>query len=205
MGETVDRRDGPAAAGGSGLTDPNWRPPVLAAARVRLRPMGAADAEGLFEYASNPAVTRFTLWDAHRTIDDTRGFIEGYARSQYLVGVPDPYGIELLETGRLVGATGARWASRDDRCMEMGYWIAEPYWGWGLAAEAGRALLGYLFAAYDVERVQAHYLDGNPASGRVLEKLGMTFEGVRRHAVFHRGRFWDIHCYAVLRGDCRGA
>ena len=75
----------------TGLTDPTWRPPVLTTERLRLRPVEAADAEGLFEYASNPAVTRFTVWDAHRTPDDTRAFIAGYVRSQYLAGVPDPY------------------------------------------------------------------------------------------------------------------
>jgi ribosomal-protein-alanine N-acetyltransferase len=44
-------------------------------------------------------------------------------------------------------------------------------------------------------------MDGNAASGRVLEKVGMRFEGVRRRGLFHRGRFWDLHFYAALREE----
>ena len=83
--------------------------------------------------------------------------------------------------------------------MELGYWLGEPFWGQGLATEAAGALLEHAFAGYPVERVQAHHFEGNTASGRVLEKIGMQFEGVRRRALFHRERFWDLHCYAVLR------
>jgi ribosomal-protein-alanine N-acetyltransferase len=169
-----------------------------------LRPFDDSDAKGLFEYASNPNVTRFTLWDAHRSLDDTRAFVSDYARSRYLEGVPEPLGIELKEAGRLVGALGCYWASRRDRCMELGYWVAEPYWGQGVAVEAARALLRHVFAAYEVERVQAHYIEGNHASGRVMEKLGLAFEGVRRHALFHRGRFWDLYHYAALRDEWKG-
>jgi ribosomal-protein-alanine N-acetyltransferase len=141
------------------------------------------------------------LWDAHRSLNDTRAFVGDYARSRYLEGVPEPLGIELKAAGRLVGSLGCFWASRKDRCMELGYWVAEPYWGQGVAVEAARALLGHVFATYKVERVQAHYIEGNRASGRVLEKLGLAFEGVRRRALFHRGRFWDLHHYAVLRDE----
>ena len=103
----------------------------------------------------------------------------------------------------MVGGAGGRWASRPDHCMEFGYWLAEPYWGRGLTTEAARALVGHLFAAYDVERVQSHYLEGNDASGRVMQKIGMTFEGIQRHAVLRRGEFKNIVCYAVLRGEWR--
>jgi RimJ/RimL family protein N-acetyltransferase len=85
--------------------------------------------------------------------------------------------------------------------MEFGYWLAEPFWGRGLATEAVRALVGHIFAAYPVERVQAHYIEGNTASGRVLEKIGLRFEGIRRRALLHRERFWDLHCYAAVRGE----
>jgi ribosomal-protein-alanine N-acetyltransferase len=137
-------------------------------------------------------------------VDDTRAFIDTYARGRYLEGAPEPYAIELKSARELIGATGCRWASEKDRCMELGYWLAEPFWGRGLAAEAAQALVAHVFAAYEVERVQAHYLDGNAASGRVLEKAGLRFEGVRRRALFHRGRFWDLHCYAAVRGEWTG-
>lgn len=183
------------------MIDPVWRPPELQTARLRLRPFSAADAPALFALARNPAVTRFTLWDAHRTIDDSRAFIDDYARTRYLGSEPDPYAIVSAETGEFFGAIGCYWATEANRCMEMGYWIGEPFWGRGFATEAARPLIDHAFAAYPVERIQAHFMEGNSASGRVLEKAGMRFEGVRRRALFHRERFWDLHCYAVLRGE----
>lgn len=182
------------------MIDPAWRPPVLESARLRLRPFEPADAPALFALASNPAVTRFTLWDAHRTIDDSVGFISDYAANMYLEGVPEPYAVELID-GALIGAAGCRWASQKDRCMELGYWLGEPFWGRGLATEAAQKLVGHVFAAYPAERVQAHFIDGNTGSGRVLEKIGMRFEGIRRNGLFHRDKFWDLHGYALLRGD----
>jgi ribosomal-protein-alanine N-acetyltransferase len=177
---------------------------VLAGERLWLRPFDDADAPARFAHARNPNVTRFTLWDAHRALDDTAAFVGPYARSRYLEGVPEPLAIELRAEGGLVGAIGCYWASRKDRCMELGYWLAEPYWGRGLAAEAARTLVAHVFAHYPVQRVQAHHMDGNRASGRVLEKVGLSYEGTRRAALFHRDRFWDLHCYAVLRGEWAG-
>jgi ribosomal-protein-alanine N-acetyltransferase len=183
------------------MIDPNWRPPNLETERLRLRPLEPADASDLFVLASNPKVTQFTLWDAHRSIDDSRMFIDEYARGRYLERLPDPYAITLAATGELLGATGCFWASQSNRCMELGYWLGEPFWGRGYAAEAAHSLVEHVFAAYPVERVQAHFMDGNVASGRVLEKIGMKFEGVRRRGLFHRERLWDLHCYAVLREE----
>src|SRR5947209_2601402 len=164
------------------MIDPLWRPPVLETPRLRLRPFAPADVDALFAVARNPNVTRFTTWDYHRTPDDTRTFLRDYANTRFLEMVPDAYAIVLKDGNVLIGGAGARWESKADACMEFGYWLAEPYWGRGLATEAARALVGHVFAAYPVERVQAHYIAGNAASGRVMEKLGMTFEGARRHA-----------------------
>jgi [ribosomal protein S5]-alanine N-acetyltransferase len=183
------------------MIDPIWRPPILETARLRLRPFYPDDVLELFELAGNPNVTRFTLWEAHRTCDDTKLFIEDYARGHYLDRMPDPYAIALAESGELIGAAGCRWASENDRCMELGYWLGEQFWRRGFAAEAARALVSHVFAAYPAERVQAHFMEGNVASGRVLEKIGMRFEGIRRRGLFHRGRFWDLHCYAMIRDD----
>jgi ribosomal-protein-alanine N-acetyltransferase len=186
------------------MIDPTWRPPILETERLRLRPFAEADVDALFAVASNPNVTRHTNWEAHRTPDDTRAFLRDYALARSVEQVPDPYAVVLKDGDVLVGGAGARWASRADGCMEFGYWLAEPYWGRGLATEAARVLVAHLFAHYPVERVQAHYIEGNAASGRVMEKVGLTFEGVRRHGLLHRGRFKDLYCYAVLRGEWGG-
>jgi ribosomal-protein-alanine N-acetyltransferase len=183
------------------LIDPNWRPPVLHGARLSLRPLAESDADAVFAAAGNPNVTRFTLWEAHKSRDDTLAFLRTYVPAHYHNGEPDPMGIVLEAHGPVVGCVGCHWASQKNRTMEFGYWIAEPYWGRGLVPEAAKLLIDHVFQNYEVERVQAHCMAENVASLRVLEKLGLQFEGTHRSALFHRGRFWDLKMFAVLRGE----
>jgi ribosomal-protein-alanine N-acetyltransferase len=76
-------------------------------------------------------------------------------------------------------------------------------WGRGIATEASRAIVDYVFLHFDVERLQARCKRENVASARIMEKLGMRHEGVLRSAVYHQGRFWDVEYRAILRGDSR--
>ena len=62
----------------------------------------------------------------------------------------------------------------DDRRAELGYWIGVPWWNRGYATEAGRALLDFGFGTLGLHRIMAHHMMRNPASGRVMQKLGMT-------------------------------
>jgi ribosomal-protein-alanine N-acetyltransferase len=181
----------------------DWTPPTLETERLVLRPVTEADATAVFLYASNPAVTRFTLFETHQTLDDSRWFAEEYARSRYASREPDPFGI-VLKTDPLktvVGTLGAHWASQPNLTMEFGYSLAEPYWGRGLVAEAARAVIRYVFEEYAVERLQAQVFAGNDASERVLQKLGFAREGVLRSLVLRRGRWWDITMYSLLRAE----
>jgi ribosomal-protein-alanine N-acetyltransferase len=181
----------------------DWRPPTLETDRLVLRPFEEADADPLFPHAANPNVTRFTLWEHHKTIDETLMFVRDYARCRYIEGVPEPYAIALKDdpARKPVGAVGCFWASLPNRTMELGYWIAEPYWGKGVAAEACRAVVGYAFAACEPERMQARVIVGNAASTRVLEKLGFRYEGTLRGSLHRRGLIEDVMYYAVLRPE----
>jgi ribosomal-protein-alanine N-acetyltransferase len=183
-----------------------WHPPRLETDRLLIRPLSEADVESVFAYACNPAVTRFTLWPAHRDRSDTLRFVYDYARGRYAEGVPEP--LALCERDRpewVIGSLGCFWANRANRCMELGYALGEPYWGRGYAVEAARALIGYTFAEYPIERLQAHCIVENQASARVMEKLGMTREGTLRSALLHRGLFRDVVLYSVLRREWPGA
>ncbi|MFM8275049.1 MAG: GNAT family N-acetyltransferase [Gemmata sp.] len=175
-----------------------WRPPTLATPRLTLRAFTAADAEPLFEHAKNPNVARFTLWDAHKTVADAELFVRDYAVLRYLEGMAEPYAVTITPDPRPVGACGCFWAASQHRTMELGYWIGEPFWGNGYAAEACRAVLEYAFAEYKPERVQARVIDGNHASERVLTKLGFKHEGVLRRSLLRRGHMEDVRLYSLL-------
>ena len=65
------------------LFNPEWRPPILETDRLIVRPYEEADAPLLFPLVSNPNSTKYTLWEHHKTIDDTYFFVRDYARSRY--------------------------------------------------------------------------------------------------------------------------
>jgi len=183
----------------------DWTPPTLETDRLLLRPVTPNDAPAVFDYASNPNVTRFTIFETHRTIDDSRWFVNDYVRSRYTCKEPDPFAITFKERPeRMVGALGAHWASQPNGTMEMGYAIAEPYWGRGLIVEAAAALIRFVFTEYAVERLQARVIVGNDASERVLAKLGFVREGVLRSSVFRRGAWHDLIMYSLLRAEWEG-
>ena len=183
------------------MMPPEWRPPILTTLRLTLRPFDEADAEALFSHASNSNVTRYTLWDHHKTLADTVAFVRDYALLRYREGTTEPYAITLVPDFRPIGACGCFWASQPNRTMELGYWVAEPYWGRGIAVEASRACIAQAFRSTDAGRIQARVIAGNAASCRVLDKLGFRHEGTLRASLLRRGNTEDVMMYAVLREE----
>jgi ribosomal-protein-alanine N-acetyltransferase len=183
------------------MMSPEWRPPILTTSRLTLRAFTDEDADAVFAHAKNPNVTRFTLWDHHKNINDTLIFVHDYAQIRYREGMPEPYAITINPDTRPVGSLGCFWAAKPNLTMELGYWIAEPFWGKGYIVEAARAVLAHAFAHYDVQRMQARVIEGNDASARVLAKLGFREEGTLRKALLRRGKFEDVRIFSLLREE----
>jgi ribosomal-protein-alanine N-acetyltransferase len=179
------------------------RAPTLSTDRLLLRELRRDDARAIAERAGDRRVARF------------------------LVQVPSPYPISLAARwidGRVAWWKGGRGATlaiarRDapdallgtaslrryprDRRAELGYWLGADAWGNGYATEAARAIVDWGFRELDLHRVYAQVLSGNVASCRVLEKLGMEREGVRRAHVRKGRAYHDIVLYASLRDEWR--
>ncbi len=185
------------------MKHPDWRPPRLNTDRLTLRPFTEADASPLFQYASNPNIARFTLWDAHRSIDETMAFVNDYAMLRYREGLADPYAITLSPDPKPIGSCGCFWISQPNQTMELGYWVAEPFWGMGIAVEACSALIEHVFREYGLKRLQARVIEGNRSSSRVLAKLGFHYEGTLRSALYRREKFEDVLMYSLLREERR--
>ena len=195
----------------------DWRPPTLTTEHLVLRAFTEDDARPLFHHARNPNVTRFTLWEAHTSVEDTFVFIRDYAVLRYLEGMAEPYAITVKPDPHPVGACGVKpttepigacgcfWAAKPHHTMELGYWIAEPFWGKGYVVEACRAVLNFVFPEYTPERMQARVIAGNDASARVLEKLGFRDEGTLRRSLLRRGNFEDVRMFSLLRDEWHAA
>lgn len=179
----------------------SWVPPVLETERLKIRPVRMEDAKDLFEYASNEKVSQFVTWDPHQNLQESREFLYR-ALAGYKKQIPNPFAITLRNADQMLGTTGAWWSGAPENgCMELGYAISEKYWGNGYVAEASRAVMEYIFRNYPVERVQARCIAENDASARVMEKLGMRYEGTMRSIYHRKGRQWDLKLYAVLKHE----
>jgi RimJ/RimL family protein N-acetyltransferase len=109
--------------------------------------------------------------------------------------------ITQRDSGHLVGAISLMDIRRDHQRGEIGYWIGKPYWNRGYATEATRALIRFGFQELDLNRIQATHLPQNPASGRVMEKAGMQYEGTLRQYVKRDHAYKDMCMRSILRHD----
>ena len=101
---------------------------------------------------------------------------------------------------KLIGGIEFR-LDRENESGELGYWIGKPYWNCGYATEAARAVVAYGFEVLKLNRVHAKHFKRNAASRRVLEKIGMCYEGCLRQHVKKWGNFEDIIGYGMLKAD----
>lgn len=176
-----------------------WQPPVLETDRLILRPIEISDAESIYSYAKNPNVSQYTLWEAHQSVQDSEDYIRNYIFDYYSKNVPEPFGITLKDNPKkVIGTVGCFWVSKSAKSMELAYAIAEEHWGKGLVAEASAAVMNYCFQEYSLRRIQARCKAENKASARVMEKIGMSYEGTLKSAIFHRNKYWDMCYYAKI-------
>ena len=132
--------------------------------------------------ALNIEVARYTSWSPHRSMDETRKFLDQHCEAGWKAGTVFSWLITLAEGGHAAGMIDFRLAA----CRaEVGYVLARRYWGRGLMTEAARALVDWVIDQPEIHRAWATVDLENPASQRVLEKVGMVREGVlRRWMVF---------------------
>ena len=181
-------------------TDGFAKPPVLTTPRLTLRPARMGDAQDMYEYSRDPEVARHVLWEAHRSIHQTRGYLR-YIIRQYRLGQPGTFVIELTAERRVIGTIGLMWIQAENRSAEIGYSLSRAYWNRGLMSEAVLAVLHYCFDTLRLNRVEAQHELDNPASGAVMRKMNMHQEGVLRQRVYNKGRYVDVALYAILREE----
>ncbi len=174
--------------------------PELRTARLRLRKLRQDDAPAVFEYASDPQLTTYVLWEPHSSLGDSRRFLD-MVLSQYQKAEPPTWGLEILERGPLIGTCSFVALAPEHARGEIGYALARKYWRQGYMSEAVRAVLKFGFAALGLNRIEARCDPENVGSWRVMEKVGMKFEGVLRQNIVLHGRPRDARMYAILREE----
>jgi len=174
--------------------------PRLETERLQLRPFSSDDGPRVKLLAGEREIAVNTSTMPHPYEEGMAEEWIGTHVARFNAGEAVIFAICLLETGELIGAVGLE-INRPHDCGELGYWIGKPYWNRGFCTEAARAIILYAFPAFNLNRIGAIHFTHNPASGRVMQKIGMCYEGERRQAMKRWGKYVDIACYGILRDD----
>ena len=165
--------------------------------RLRIRKLTMHDAEDIYAISSNPKVSATVLWSTHRSIFDSRAMLRGVLRD-YRTDTPAAFGIELKETGHVIGTIGFISLDYDNSCGEIGYSLKYECWNHGYMTEALSAMLDFGFTKVYLSRIEGMFDVNNPASGRVMVKCGMKKEGVLRKRFYNKGKFIDVEIWSIL-------
>jgi ribosomal-protein-alanine N-acetyltransferase len=177
--------------------------PTLETGRLVLRPFTLADASELQRLVGEREIADTTLNIPHPYEDGMAEAWIGTHHSAFEAHETVTLAVEARDVGQLVGAIGLRLHLANESA-EIGYWIGRVYWNRGYCTEAARAMLDYAFRDLMLNRVHAAHLSRNPASGRVMSKVGMVHEGCQRQHVRKWGVFEDIEKYGILRREYLG-
>jgi len=163
---------------------------------VNVRKWDEADLDSLVKYANN--------WNIARWL--TNGFPHPYTRADgeaYLsmIAKDNPVKVFAIDiNGEAVGSIGIFPQSDiHEKNAEMGYWLAEEYWGQGIMTKVIPEIVEYGFRTFDIVRIFARPFSTNLKSQRVLEKAGFVFEARLKNALFKHGEFMDELIYAKLK------
>jgi ribosomal-protein-alanine N-acetyltransferase len=176
---------------------------ILVTQNLLLRPFEAADAEDVRCLAGDRAIADTTLgipypYEAGMAESWISSHPSGFESGRIAV-----FAIVRRLSGELAGAVGLR-VVRHYRRAELGFWIGRPFWNKGYCTEAGRVALDYGFTTLRLNRIHASCFSRNPASARVLQKLGMVYEGRARQHAKKWNRFEDIEFYGILKARWEG-
>jgi ribosomal-protein-alanine N-acetyltransferase len=175
--------------------------PTLVTDRLILREMTPNDISAILKNFGNPDVVKYldmkpiiTREQAEHWFQWMGDFFISKDGIRWGVTLKDDYGV-------VIGSAGLHHWDRESHYAEIGYDIAEAYWGNGYAKEVVQALLAFGWDSMNLHRIEADVLEGNDASMHILKKFGFQHEGVLRKRVKKNRRFWDVHLFGLLKVD----
>ena len=175
--------------------------PRLTTARLFLRSFEIDDAPRVSELAGAREIADTTISIPHPYPSEAAAAWIAQQAHEAAGGEALHWAIERRNEPGLIGGISLRDIDRGHSQGEVGFWIGRPWWGAGLASEALQAVVRHAFVELGLNRLYAHHMVRNPASGRVLERAGFQREGVLRQRVRKWGLFEDVVLLAVLRDE----
>jgi RimJ/RimL family protein N-acetyltransferase len=175
--------------------------PTLTTRRLTLRPFVLEDAWDVERLAGRREIADTTLNIPHPyPVGAATRWIESHAPA-WGAGTGAIYAIVEPSNGKLAGVVSLMQIHREFKRAELGYWIAVDRWKNGFATEASEALVDFGFRMLGLHRIESSHFVRNPASGKVMQKLGMTQEGIERDSAVKWGRYESLVHYSILESE----
>lgn len=174
---------------------------TLETERLILRKFNIEDAEGMFNnWATDSETNKFLSWPLHSNVDETKSVISKWI-SNYESGSYN-WIVETKDTHEVIGSICEEGKSVKHKTISLGYCYGSKYWNKGYASEVLRRVIEYLLTEQDFYLVEANHRSSNPASGRVMEKAGMKYEGfLRKRVVDKEGNRNNLLVYSILENE----
>lgn len=166
--------------------------------RLQLRKFVMSDTTYMFKnYATDERVTKFLSWTPYEKEEDIRPFLSSVI-GEY--DRPDTYHWAIEFQGEVIGSLSTLSIDEKNLSCEVGYCLGYDYWNKGITSEAMAAVMDFLYEEVGMHRIMAKHDVENPASGKVMEKCGMTYEGtLKEHYRRHDGTFSDARVYGKVK------
>lgn len=167
--------------------------------RLNLRRIQLSDAEIITTLANNPAIASTTMRMPYPCHIE---YIENWIKKDIQAGGDNSgfFVISQKETSNIIGVIGLEVDLENERA-ELGFWLGADYWNNGYCTEAAQSMLDYGFNTLHLNRIWTFYIEGNHASGRVLEKIGMEHEGTLKKHIKKNGIFKDLEYYGKFKDN----
>ncbi|MBK7104608.1 MAG: GNAT family N-acetyltransferase [Ignavibacteriae bacterium] len=170
--------------------------PRLETERLILRKIEYSDRFDIYEYAKNPEVAKYVLWEAHKSEIDTIAFLnliyEGYNKNE-----PAPWGIELKENSKIIGTVGFVNLNKENNSGEIGFVLAQKFWNKGFVSEAVKKIIQFGFEEMKLHKIIARCKLENISSEKVLLKSGFIFIGILKDNLFIKGELCDMKLFEI--------
>lgn len=171
--------------------------PAFYTERLHLRKFSITDSPEVQRMAGDYEVAYNTLNMPHPYLDGVAEEWIASLDSDFHMGKNIVYAICLRGTGQLIGALGLT-MQRKYRLGEMGYWLGKEHWNNGYCTEAAKAVINYAFNDLNLHKIYANHFNTNPASGRVMVKAGMHYEGTLKSHLWHFDIYKDLVYYGII-------
>ena len=173
--------------------------PEINTERLRLGKIEPQYIPQIVQYANNKVISDNLLSFSHPYFEkDAQAWIEmsntGFeAKTNYIFAI-------YRHMAEFIGGIGLHLDKAHNKA-EIGYWIGEPFWNQGFASEAGKAVIEFGFKELSINKIFAVHFLFNPASEKVLKKIGMRKEAKLKHHYLKNGNYEDVNQYAVFKKD----